>query len=361
MNDAEDDDIPVVLPAIPVEPPPRPRPRPGFLEGALLTLAFAAVLFGAMIAFLVAGVIAVVVQGGPDAMKAPVGAEPGSLASVPPALLPLLAWSFPIGYAAGFAFAVLMCRLVIGRGWTRAIGLRRLPPRHLILAVAALPGFVVVSDLIGGLLFDLFGMKDFQEQTARELVALFGPFHWSFVVLAIGVGPGLVEELWCRGFLGRGFVGRYGWVGGVALTSLFFGCLHLYPPPYVLTTAIMGAGLHFLYGTSRSLWVPMTVHLLNNSLGVLMSTGVIPTGNLEANLTGQPVVAALGAVALLLAAGWGTWANRVRVSPADGVPPGTMVPPPGSGAVVVDSPTNVPGVLLPVVLCAAFLGWLLFA
>ena len=28
---------------------------------------------------------------------------------------------------------------------------------------------------------------------------------------------------------------------GVALASLFFGLLHLYPPPYVLVTGIMGA------------------------------------------------------------------------------------------------------------------------
>src|SRR5208337_4060578 len=74
-----------------------------------------------------------------------------------------------------------------------------------------------------------------------------------FGVLVVGLGPALNEELFCRGFLGRGLLGRYGTVGGILLTSLFFGLLHL-DPPHVVATFVMGCCLHFTYLMTRSLW-----------------------------------------------------------------------------------------------------------
>ena len=156
-----------------------------------------------------------------------------------------------------------------------------------------------MSDLLAQGLIKLFGSAggENQEQMLRDL---FLPFPWWFTVFAIGIGPGVVEELWCRGFLGRGLVGRYGWPLGIGLTSLFFGLLHMFPPWYVLATAVMGVGLHLVYFASRSLWVPMLLHALNNSFSALVSTGVIPGGRLERNMAATPILSALLAFGLLV-------------------------------------------------------------
>jgi hypothetical protein len=86
--------------------------------------------------------------------------------------------------------------------------------------------------------------------------------------LAVGLGPGVVEEIWCRGFLGRGLTARYGLVLGVILTSIIFGLLHC-SLTYAIPTACMGLYLHFVYLTSRSLWISILLHTLNNSAAIV--------------------------------------------------------------------------------------------
>ena len=311
---------PLVIPISVAKPP-----QPGFFEAVAFTFAFGVVLFGTVIVIVIAALIWLLIRDGANALQQPAGVDPTSVAAVPPDLIEPLAWSFPAGYAVGLLFTLLVFRIVAGRGWTREVGLRRLPVSHLLLGILALPGFVVVSDAIARLLFHLSGMDQAGEEQGQALGQLFGSYHWAFAVLAVGIGPGLVEELWCRGFLGRGLVSRYGWLQGVFFTSLFFGCLHLWPPPFVVVTAIMGAGLHFLYAMSRSLWVPITVHLLNNSFAVLMAVGVIPAERIENAFQARPVLITAAASLLLVTVGLAMWSARGRV-PKSIAPLGIMVP-----------------------------------
>jgi membrane protease YdiL (CAAX protease family) len=327
-------EIPVVLPAL--DPPPAPRkPQPGFGWSILWTLGFAAVLFGVMIGIVL--VAAVVLSARGVSLQPAPGAGPSA---VPPALADVLAVSIPVAYLAALLFTILALRLVAGRGWPRQIGLHRLPCTHLLLVLVALPGFMIVSDGIARLLMELFGSSEVsgQEQMLKEL---FTTFPAWFAVLAIGIGPGVVEELWCRGFLGRGLVGRYGWPVGILLASLFFGLLHMYPLGYVLVTAVMGVGLHLVYLASRSLWVPMVLHTLNNSLAVLLTVGTIPSGRLEQNLAAAPVLIPLLGVVVLFFVGVAMATGRVRLAAADpSLPaweppyPGVAEPPPGANAVL---------------------------
>jgi membrane protease YdiL (CAAX protease family) len=91
------------------------------------------------------------------------------------------------------------------------------------------------------------------------------------VVLFAGLMPAAGEELFFRGFLGRGLVARRGILQGVLLTSLLFGALHLHPIQSL--TAILGGMVeHFLYFGSRSLLAPIIRHALHNCMVVLVGT-----------------------------------------------------------------------------------------
>ena len=63
----------------------------------------------------------------------------------------------------------------------------------------------------------------------QEMEIMFSHWPLAVAVFAIGVMPGLSEELWCRAFLGRGLVGKHGLFWGVLGTSFLFGFIHVDP------------------------------------------------------------------------------------------------------------------------------------
>jgi hypothetical protein len=154
-------------------------------------------------------------------------------------------------------------------------------------------------------------------------------------VLVIGAGPGIGEELWCRGFLGRGLVGRYGWLLGVVFTSFYFGFIHI-DPAQGLYAMLVGLCLHFVYLTTRSLWVPMLLHTLNNSLSVVVTRIPQLKEFDSAPGTAFPVAVFVSAAVLLVAVGWALYQSRARLVAAAGeaawrsLYPGVEYPPPDS-------------------------------
>jgi membrane protease YdiL (CAAX protease family) len=324
---------PVIYPEA-VRPAPKAQPHLGW--AILWNLGFAVVLFGTLFAIVIGAVIVLLAMGD-QRIKAMGGeGEP----AIPRPLADTLAISFPIGYLAGLAFAWLALRVVVGRDWPRQIGLRRPALLHVVLVIVALPGFIIASDFVAKVFVGLLG-SDEGESQSKMLRDLFLSFPWWFAVFAIGVCPGVVEELWCRGFLGRGLVGRYGWPLGIALTSLFFGMLHMYPLSYVIVTATMGIGLHLVYLATKSLWASMLLHTLNNSIAALASIEVISGVRMDRNLAANPILAGILAFGLLVFVGVALGTGRARVVPIDpSLPtwlppfPGVAHPPPGANGVM---------------------------
>ena len=351
-NDPASPDLPRVeaVPLVhPASDPPlshgrRPwisSPWPGWWGACLTTFGYWLMLLGAMIVIVLVAMLWLLVGG--DG-----GQEVETVGGVKvPALLHLaITISVFMGYIAGFVYSIVALRLANGRGWSRLIGLRRLPLTCLLLAVLALPGFVLCSDLafmgIDWLFRAIGNAVGVGEPRAMDtdLAGLFGAYHWSVIVLVIGVAPGVAEEFWCRGFLGRGLVGRYGVFVGVLMSSTLFGMLHLWPPAYVVVTALMGMALHFMYVMSRSLWVPIIIHALNNSLSGLQSLKVLNLDQLTKGMETEPVTFAVLAVGLLLFGGLALWSARGRLidengDPAQASDPGIMVPPAATGLRVV--------------------------
>jgi membrane protease YdiL (CAAX protease family) len=235
--------------------------------------------------------------------------------------------------ALGVLFALLVIRLVVGKQWQRRVALLRPSFTHVILAVLALPGVIYLSqasyELALFLHFPTFNYQQF-------LTQMFSKLPWWLGVLVVGVAPAITEELFFRGFIGRGLVARYGPVVGVLLTSLLFGLNHL-DPPHIAATFAMGICLHFAYLMTRSLWVPMLMHFLNNTWGV---TGMLLQDEQLDRVDDSPPPYLIAAASVLaLAAAWVFYRSRARlvVPPDMGATawkpafPGVEAPPPETG------------------------------
>jgi membrane protease YdiL (CAAX protease family) len=204
--------------------------------------------------------------------------------------------------------AWLVIRLIVGKEWPRILALHRPSLAHLFLALIGLPGLILVGMSVDALakqvLPSIFDLED--------AMAMFGKWPWPVAVLIIGVGPGIGEELWCRGFLGRGLVGRHGFLIGVLLTSLLFGLIHI-EPRQALAAFVIGIGLHFSYLASRSILVPMLLHFGNNSLSIL-SMHIPALKSLDTPPEQIPLPIYGAGILLVAVVGWAFYQSRARLA-----------------------------------------------
>lgn len=371
-NDAE---FPPDEPPLVVRPVARPHgPRPGIGEAVLWCLAFVLVLNGGAALFaalawgvigLASGDIGAFAQDEMRGLRAFAGARvDGRTPVLPAGVSAALAWGMLLGQAVAVLFVWLLLRSRTGRDWRRQVALRRPRAVHVMLALIVLPGLMLLHGAAHELIHAAFGQKPSSDM-GEALKGVFAPWPWPLAVFVVGVLPGFLEELFCRGFLGRGLVARYGFVTGILLTSMLFGWLHVLPL-YALGTMVMGIALHFTYVMSRSLWVPILIHTVNNSVTILATTGVIDAKALDQNAAGQ---GALVYLAALVAVGFGffaLWTARTRLEPMDPAQPawrpafpGVEVPPAGANARFTHSPPNLAAVLLALAATGALL-FLLF-
>ena len=89
-------------------------------------------------------------------------------------------------------------------------------------------------------------------------------------VFAIGIATPFGEEMVFRGFAFNAFRKRLGVLPGVLLSALIFTLPHSYGFGLV-PVFVMGALMAWAYNNSGSLWVTITMHAVNNTLGVLFA------------------------------------------------------------------------------------------
>lgn len=215
-------------------------------------------------------------------------------------------------------FSCLILRLIVGKDWPRRIGLHQLPTGfQLFFVLSAFPAMVLLANVCYAVFKECLPALGGKQSLPgmEEMVKVFSEWPWPFAVLVIGVGPGIGEELWCRGFLGRGLVGQYGPFLGVLFTSFFFGLIHIDPRQGAMAM-VMGLWLHFTYLMTRSLWVPMLLHFLNNSLAVV-SSHIPGLDILEPSLDQLPLNVPMTAVGLMALVAFALYQSRARLLKPD--------------------------------------------
>ena len=289
-----------------------PHPNLGWSFLWCLLFIFVTQIPGAVIALVVMGFLAVI---SPDSLPQGSSIKPAELLKSE-AMNVTLGVVFFITELSVIGFSWLIIRLVVGRDWKRQLALRMPGLRHILLTLASFPAMMLLSNIAYEVLRKVLhvpSFADFGLPGMEEMVQVSSKWPWGFAVLVIGLGPGIGEELWCRGFLGRGLVGNYGVVFGVFATSFFFGLIHVDPCQGAMAM-IAGLWLHFVYLTTRSLLLPMLLHTLNNSLAVL-DTRFPQLAVIETNPSDIPIIVYVSALLLLLGTAFALYQSRARLAP----------------------------------------------
>jgi uncharacterized protein len=158
-------------------------------------------------------------------------------------------------------------------GWRRPkgltwfeLGFRPVPPRTLIL-------FAVAGVLLAGMIEFLerqLGIKP--GDLIPDMIAPQG-FVWSHflaVLLGAGIIAPIAEEMIFRGVLYSWFRSRLGMPLAIFSNAIIFGLIHFgYPPPLMALVAVMGAVFAWSFERTGSLWVPIVLHVGQNSAVVI--------------------------------------------------------------------------------------------
>jgi membrane protease YdiL (CAAX protease family)/uncharacterized RDD family membrane protein YckC len=147
------------------------------------------------------------------------------------------------------------------------LGLRRFEPSALGWAALAYFGYLVAIAIYASLV-----VEPDQDDIARDLGLDSETIAAAFSVLLIAIVAPISEELFFRGLLYGGLRRRMAPVLAALISGLIFGGLHATTgltavPPLV----ILGFVLALLYERTGSLWPPILVHFVNNSLALALS------------------------------------------------------------------------------------------
>ena len=107
------------------------------------------------------------------------------------------------------------------------------------------------------------------ENTYGNLLSTNSVLEGIFVIIIVSVVPAICEETMFRGFIQKSFEFKLKPFWAALITAFFFGLYHF--NPYGLIPLI-GLGLYFGFAayTSNSIFIPMTLHFLNNFAAIIL-------------------------------------------------------------------------------------------
>lgn len=143
------------------------------------------------------------------------------------------------------------------------------PRRGFLVIFLAAIGLLAIAITIGLIIYRVD--QSSLTNDMRPFAAMARSQAWWVLLLAAAIGAPLAEEFLFRGFLYSGLrASPLGFLGTVAITSLFWAVLHMdYSLDGVIMVLVIGAYFAWLRERSGSVWPSIGAHAIYNGLIVL--------------------------------------------------------------------------------------------
>ncbi|BAX79596.1 CPBP family intramembrane glutamic endopeptidase [Labilibaculum antarcticum] len=161
-----------------------------------------------------------------------------------------------------YAVPVIILIFITGRWWkknprnTEVLKLQSFPSVLLPVVIVMTLAIVIIDSEIGSWI----PMPDILMEMFKEMLQ---PNIWGF--LTVVVAAPILEELLMRGIVLDGLLRNYSPWKAIIWSSVFFGVIHLNPWQFI-TAMIAGIAIGYLYWKTKSLFLCMFIHSLNNGI-----------------------------------------------------------------------------------------------
>jgi membrane protease YdiL (CAAX protease family) len=222
-----------------------------------------------------------------------------------------------VAQLATVVFALLAIRLRVRPHGLSRLGWQLPWVGHWLLVALLMPPLWLMCSTLQHAMFQVFPSAGSE---MADLMNSLSQAPLPILVLVIGFGPAIGEELLFRGLIGRGLVARRGLVQGIIVTSVLFGIMHLNAGQSVGVIPL-GLAMHFVYVTTRSFWAPVTLHLINNGFSVVLLklSDDLPLDQMGGGeTTGVPAHLLVASAAMVTAIAILLWQTRIQFILPDG-------------------------------------------
>lgn len=263
----------------------KPTKRPlTFLKGVLYGLV---ILGSQMIVGGIVAAAAMVSMGITD----PAALDPSDSEEV---MSQMMDWIMGIALPVSFLLAVV---LLLSRRKLHPTALHWRPSFFMLLPIGLL--MLLGYDYIIG---ELMTYLPNYEQMVADYKTMFESINMKYLLIGgVIIGP-ICEEIIFRGIIQEGFIHTYDGPRAVLFSAIIFGVIHLLPLQ-VINAFLAGILLGWIYWKTRSLWIVMILHIINNYVAFKYSD--LDTSSMK-EMVGNDVLYALTfpMVALLMYGGY---------------------------------------------------------
>ena len=137
-----------------------------------------------------------------------------------------------------------------------------------LVYLAALPLLLLVTGASQLLLQHLFGIEPELQEVAKIFSQDLSVLQVLYAVMAIVVAP-LYEEIMFRGLVFPYVVKHVGLAQGTLIVSVLFAIMHFHLPSFA-PLLLLSAILCLTYWRTGSLWVSIGVHVIFNTVSILV-------------------------------------------------------------------------------------------
>lgn len=154
-------------------------------------------------------------------------------------------------------------------GWIQ-LGFQALSNRWLWIATGiGVAAALIRMAFLSGMLV-LFPALEESAEALSSLFAFEDPTQLLIVGLIASTLVPFYEEIFFRGFIHNALRNRFGMWTAIVISSIIFGLIHIFPIQ-IISAALLGLALGWLYERSTSLWAVIYAHAVNNFIAFGLS------------------------------------------------------------------------------------------